>query len=254
MKIVESIQKLRSESRLLYTRLREPQKLQFTCPICHYSGSFLDIASAAGNRQHAECPKCNSLERHRLQYLVVEKVLRSIDTRHLRALHFAPEPFLRSNFSARFGRYETADLYMPSVDHKVDLQDIPFEDSSYDFVFASHVLEHIQNDAKAISEVRRILRPGGIAILPVPLVAAETIEYFRPIETEYGHVRAPGLDYFDRYRRFFSTVETYRSTSFPEENQLYVYEDRTRWPSRECPLRIAMIGERHSDAVPVCIA
>lgn len=92
---------------------------------------------------------------------------------------------------------------MHGVDHNVDLQELPFEDQTYDFVFASHVLEHIPNDEKAISEIRRILKPNGIAILPVPLVAEKTIEYSEPNPNETYHVRAPGFDYFDRYDRYF---------------------------------------------------
>ena len=69
---------------------------------------------------------------------------------------------------------------MENVDFKVDLTDLPFSDSSYDFVFASHVLEHIQNDHDALAEIKRVLRPGGIAVLPVPIIGAPTVEYPEP--------------------------------------------------------------------------
>jgi ubiquinone/menaquinone biosynthesis C-methylase UbiE len=167
-------------------------------------------------------------------------------------LHFAPEPFFRDFFSQRFGQYETADLSMEGVTHKVDLQQLPFANSTYDFVFASHVLEHIPDDERAISEIRRILKPSGIAILPVPIVAEKTIEYPEPNPYETYHVRAPGKDYFDRYKRHFSKVENFSSDTLPQKYQLFVYEDRTQWPSKECPLRPAMQGEKHSDVVPVC--
>ena len=169
-------------------------------------------------------------------------------------LHFAPEPFFREYFSKRFGQYESADLNMRGVDHNVDLQQLPFDSGSYDFIFASHVLEHIPNDEKAILEIHRVLKPNGIAILPVPIVAERTVEYPEPNPHEFYHMRAPGIDYFDKYERHFSRVERFSSDSLPEKYQLYVYEDRSQWPTKECPLRPATPGEKHIDIVPVCYA
>lgn len=187
-----------------------------------------------------------------MQYLVVKEILRHTNTATLRMLHFAPEPVLRTCFSRLFTQYETADLSMAGVHHHVDLQQLPFDDRSYDLVFASHVLEHIPDDDKAIAEIHRVLRPNGIAILPVPIVSSMTIEYPAPYPLEEGHVRAPGLDYFKRYERYFAHVEQYRSDSLPEKHQLYIYENRSRWPTKECPLRTSMPGKRHFDIVPVC--
>ena len=163
---------------------------------------------STGLRKHARCPNCTALERHRIQFVVLHEVLRDRKTAHLKMLHFAPEPFFREFFSQRFGQYETADLKMKGVDHNVDLQHLPFGDKTYDFVFASHVLEHIPDDQKAISEIRRILKPNGIAILPVPIYSEKTIEYPEPNPHESYHVRAPGMDYFDQIRTpFFESRE-----------------------------------------------
>ena len=167
-------------------------------------------------------------------------------------LHIAPERFFKEMFSVQFDKYETADLTADDVDHQVDLQDLPFADEIYDFVFASHVLEHIPDDEKAISEIHRILKPNGIAVLPVPLVAEKTIEYSKPNPHESNHVRAPGFDYFDRYEQFFSHIEKLSSDKLPSVYQLFIYEDRSHWPTKECPLRPPMKGEKHLDVVPVC--
>jgi SAM-dependent methyltransferase len=242
------------ETRLPIFRLGNRNKKRFQCPICNYYGPFADVSPPTGLRKHAECPRCGSLERHRLQYLVLQSVLRGLNPSQLKMLHFAPEAFFRKFFAARFGTYETADLNMKGVDHKSDLQHLQFPDSTYDFVFASHVLEHIRNDTRAIKEIRRVLRPGGIAIIPVPLVAVRTIEYPAPNPYEGDHVRAPGLDYFDRCSPYFSRIDRFTSDLLPEKYQLFVYEDRTKWPTLECPLRLAMQGERHVDLVPVCYA
>lgn len=233
-------------------KTRNPEKEKFECPVCGYSGPFMDIDPPTGFRRHAKCPSCDALERHRLQFLVVNAILRDRKSTLLKILHFAPEPFFRQFFRQRFGQYESADLNRKDVDHNVNLQQLPFADATYDFVFASHVLEHVPDDEKAISEIRRILKPDGIAILPVPIIAEKTIEYPEPNPHESYHVRAPGLDYFDMYERHFSKVERFSSDSFPEKYQLYVYGNRNRWPTKESPLLSSMPGEKHGDIVPVC--
>ncbi len=235
-------------------RLLNADKTQFACPICAYEGPFIDLSAFAGVRKHAKCPRCGSLERHRLQYLAVMRALSGLPSTAVAMLHFAPESFLRGIFASRFSKYQTADLFMDGVDHKVDIQHLPFKDATYDVVFASHVLEHIRDDRQAISEIRRILKPSGIAILPVPIVSKNTIEYPDANPYEAGHVRAPGLDYFDRYLEYFRKVEVQESESFPERHQLFLYEDRSKWPTQECPLRPPMEGWRHSDYVPICYA
>jgi SAM-dependent methyltransferase len=248
---------LRDRIEFIWFRLRTfaSSKKVFECPICGYKGPFMDVSASTGLRKHAKCPKCGALERHRLQYLAVEKVLRGRDISKMTMLHFAPESFFRRIFAAQLGnRYHTADLEMKDVDYNVDMRELPFADGSYDFVLASNVLDYIPDDRKAISEVRRILKPNGIAILPVSVVCEETIEYSEPNPYEFYHVRASGMDYYKRYEGHFAKVETMSSDSLPDEYQLFIYEDRSVWPTKECPLRPSMPGERHINIVPVCYA
>jgi SAM-dependent methyltransferase len=233
-------------------QLLNRNKEKFECPICKYYGPFMDISRPTGVRKHAKCPNCSAVERHRIQFLVLNKVLKDKNTSKLKMLHLAPEPFFKDYFSNLFGQYNTGDLYMSGVDFKVDLQKLPFNDQSYDFVFASHVLEHIPDDLKAIAEIRRILKPNGIAILPVPIVTEKTIEYSEPNHFEDDHVRAPGYDYFKKYEKYFSKVEKIDSRELPEKFQIFVYEDRTKRPSKQNPLIPSMQGEKHIDIVPVC--
>lgn len=228
-------------------------KPKFVCPICAYRGPFRSVSPPSGTRQYAQCPACKAMERHRLQYLALESLLRDLPCASMKLLHVAPEPFFRAYFQKHFGGYETTDLFMKGVDHRADLTNLPFADASYDMVFASHVLEHIRDDAKALAEIHRILRPGGLAVLPVPLLAEHTVEYPEPNPAEAHHVRAPGYaDYFDRYKAIFNQVETIASSTLPEKYQLYVYEDRSHYPTFDCPWRLPMPGERHADVVPIC--
>jgi SAM-dependent methyltransferase len=215
-------------------------KERFECPVCGY----ID----------AKCPYWGAFERHRLQYLAVKDVLQRRDPSRMRMLHFAPEPCFRALFRGRFGGYETVDLAMEDVDCNVDMRNLPFRDASYDVVMASAVLDYIPDDDTAITEIRRVLKPGGMAILPVSLASPTTIEYSEPNPYESGHVRSCGVDYFERYERHFREVRRISSDSFPDEDQLFVYEDRTRWPNTTSPLRPSMPGEKHIDVVPICYA
>ena len=245
---------MKNKVALTIFKIQNRKKKKFECPVCCYCGPFMDVAPSTGLRKHAKCPSCNALERHRIQFVVVNDILNGIATNKLTMLHFAPEPFFQEYFSERFGQYETADIDMKGVDHQVDLQRLPFNNESYDFVFASHVLEHVPDDEKAISEIRRILKPNGIAVLPVPIVSEKTIEYPEPNPHESYHVRAPGFDYFTRYERHFSKVEKFDSDSLPVKYQLFIYEDRSQWPTKEMPLRPSIQGDKHIDIVPVCYA
>ena len=227
-------------------------KEEYFCPICDYKGPFADVAPASGIRKHDKCPSCGSYVRHRLQKLVLEKLQENYDFSRMRMLHFAPENFFRDYFKNLFKDYITADLYMKDVDLMADLTKLPFKDSEFDIVFASHVLEHIKNDITALSEIRRVLKPKGIAVLPVPLIGERTVEYPEPNPHEFDHVRAPGLDYFNRYSSYFSHVEKFSSDNFPNKYQLFLYEDRSIYPTEKCPLRLPTVGDKHIDIVPVC--
>lgn len=231
-----------------------PAKQRFRCPICHYRGPFRDVRPPDGETEHSNCPRCGSNERGRLQYLVMEKLRQRFPLDRMTLLHFSPEKFLQPYLRQIFGSYRTAGIFAEPVDVPADLTALPFEDASCDCILASHVLEHIQDDRRAIAEIRRVLRPGGMAILPVPVVSEVTIEYGAPNPHESGHVRAPGPDYFDRYRGAFREVTVWDSSQFPPEYQLLVYEDRTGFPSAGSPLRRPMPGHPHRDYVPVCVA
>jgi len=237
---------------LFLFKLKNLFKEKFSCPICNYKGPFLDKDLPSGFCKHMKCPDCLCAVRHRIQYLVFMNILKDVDTAGLKMLHIAPEPFFQKIFSKMFGEYETADLHMNHVDHKVDLTNLPFVDSSYDFIMASAVLEHIHNDKFAIKEISRILRPNGIAILHVPVICEKTIEYPEPNPNEAGHVRAPGMDYFERYKPYFSKVELIASESLPHKYQLFDYVDRSIFPNKMSPLRTPMFGEKHTNVVPIC--
>lgn len=233
-------------------RLSHAEKERFECPICGYRGPFDDYESEHGVIGNSRCPRCDTFERHRLQWLVSQALASRHPISTMAILHFAPEPRFSSYFQKSFRTHHTSDIAEEGVDYKADICELPFEAGSYDVVFASHVLEHVKDDGRALSEIRRVLKPGGFAVLPVPVVADHTIEYPRANPHEFGHVRAVGPDFFERYRQRFSKVEIWNSDDFDGKYQLNTNEDRSGYPTPQSPLRTPMSGQRHLDYVPVC--
>lgn len=119
-------------------------------------------------RANALAPRSLSLERHRLIWLYLQRELR-IGSQPLDVLHMAPERCFREPLMRMPNvNYTTADLESPWAAVRCDIQDLPFGDNSFDLILCNHVLEHIPDDRRAMRELLRVLRPGGIALLLVP--------------------------------------------------------------------------------------
>jgi SAM-dependent methyltransferase len=121
------------------------------------------LPDAAG-RPNVVCPRCLSQERHRLLALYLERYPQL--TRG-RVLHLAPEIALRRALAG--ADVVRMDLDSPLAEVHADLTAMPFADAEFDLVLCSHVLEHVQDDAAAMRELRRVLRPGGTLLAMVPL-------------------------------------------------------------------------------------
>ena len=57
-------------------------------------------------------------------------------------------------------------------------EELPFEDNSFDLVFSSHVIEHVPNMNKAILEIDRVLKPGGLNFCIVPTTTDRIYAFF----------------------------------------------------------------------------
>lgn len=168
-------------------------------------------------RPNVLSPSTLSLERHRLLWLYLKNETSFFTANH-KVLHMAPEQCFLDIFKKMENlNYTTADLYSPIVDVKANILELPFQDNSFDVVFCNHVLEHIEDDSKAMSELFRVMKPGGFGIFQVPqeLNRAQTYEDFSITEPEerakefgqYDHVRIYGKDYFERLRKAGFTVD-----------------------------------------------
>jgi SAM-dependent methyltransferase len=185
---------------------------QIECPVCnHHYRKFLPYGRI-NPRQNALCPHCLSLERHRLIWVYL-KEKSNFFTDKLDVLHIAPEPCFMKPFEKQHSeKYITADIESPLAKVKMDIHEIPFPDDHFDVVLCNHVLEHVDNDIKAMSEIHRVLKPGGFAVMqvpffaPVPDVTFEDLSITNPREREkaFGqsdHVRMFGKDYAKRIER-----------------------------------------------------
>lgn len=179
------------------------------CPVCHRSSRRFKVFGRGVLRKDAQCIHCNALERHRFVWLYFQHKTDLFDGRQKKILHIAPEASLEPLLKARLGaNYITADIEDPRAAVKMDITQIQYPDDSFDVIYCSHVLEHVPEDRKAMRELRRVLKPGGWAILLVPVVGDHTYEdpsITDPAERlkAFGledHVRQYGRDYIDRLR------------------------------------------------------
>lgn len=171
------------------------------CPVCDTRLSRFLILHRPYNLW---CPVCRSLQRHRLLWLFLNKTQLISQNRHQRLLHFAPEPCLVQRLaSIPHLNYVSADLTDPSAMFRMNITQIQFPDNSFDIILCSHVLEHIPDDHKALSELYRVLKPEGQAVILVPIntkITYEDTSITDPIKREklFGqldHVRRYGPDF-----------------------------------------------------------
>ncbi len=206
---------------------------QFTDPIDNKSYRKFLPYGYGKQRENALSPGTLSLERHRQMWLYLKNET-DFFTQNYKVLHIAPEQeFLRKFKKMKNLDYTSADLYSPIVDVKADILDLPFEDESFDVVFCNHVLEHIEEDQKAMSELYRVMKKGGWGIFQVPMKNSleksyEDFSITDPKERQkhfgqYDHVRWYGMDYFSRLEQAGFTVDInfYSKKFSPEERQKF---------------------------------
>lgn len=172
-----------------------------TCPICGYVGPF----SPVRHKPEIWCPSCDSRPRHRLLKLWMDREM--VLPEGAEVIHFAAESWMRAEMTARGARYRTADLN-DLFELQLDITAIDLADASVDMLIANHVLEHV-DDAKAFAELFRVLKPGGQAVITVPMIEGFDTTYEDPAHVTpearklyYGdptHLRWYGRDVRDRF-------------------------------------------------------
>jgi predicted SAM-dependent methyltransferase len=217
----------------------------FVCPICNsrlrkflpgerdFPVNVKYKVVGAGFFENLSCPVCQSYNRDRLLFLFLKRrteILRS----SLKVLHIAPEKKISEVLKGTgLLTYLSADIQSPLADVKMDITKIQFPDETFDVVICNHVLEHVSDDSAAMSELYRVIKIGGWAVLQVPLsyILEKTYEDFLITDPkgreehfgQYDHVRIYGLDYFTRLESAGFVVETVEAKNFLTDHEILKY-------------------------------
>lgn len=183
---------------------------RYVCPCCGWSlRGFVGRWGTTRTNTDGYCPRCNAKARHRRLWLYLDEhgLLRDGS---VRVLEVAPWPSLASRLRRRTGVAHVGMDLRPEGRHvnvAGDARSLPVRPGSFDVVLCTHVLEHVDDDLRVISELRRSVGPGGVAVVSAPLrMDAPTHEdpsISDPVERErlFGersHVRLYGPDLRDR--------------------------------------------------------
>jgi hypothetical protein len=178
------------------------------CPCC--GSTFSRFMPGLSHRDTRVCPRCGAQERHRALWLYMRERTDLFARESLSILHWAPEYALQRSLSELpNAAYVSADLHGHEASQHMDMTDVPFKDGSFDLIVCVHVLEHVPDDRQAIREMVRVLKPGGVALLLVPIVLEQptledpgivTPEQRKEAYWQEDHVRLYGADFPERLR------------------------------------------------------
>jgi SAM-dependent methyltransferase len=155
-----------ARARYLYAGITASGRFRRLCNLCGYHGYF--GPGSKGTQRDSKCPRCGSNQRHRLFKLWFDQNRGLVEGRDL--LHFAPERQLAALIKPLAASYISGDIQPHRADRVVDIEDMPFEAERFDFVLCCHVLAHVVDDEKALSEIHRVLRPSGCAAIMTPVI------------------------------------------------------------------------------------
>jgi len=156
------------------------------CNVCGWQGrKFYPNTGTGYHEKTTVCPGCLSLDRHRslLALLLAETDMFGGGRR---VVEVAPSPGFEALMRSQPDMdYTSFDLLAFAMERN-DITAMSYATDSIDYFICFHVLEHLPQDAPAISEIHRVLKPGGTAVLQVPLDwnAARTREYPAPDRRE----------------------------------------------------------------------
>jgi len=190
------------------------------CPVC---GNGQDRFMPFETIPEETCFYCQSFTRHRLLWLFLQQRTNLFDGNPKKLLHIAPEPLFTQLLKNTPGiDYLSGDFAPGRAMVQMDLTQINYDANSFDVILCCHVLEHITEDRRAMAEMFRVLRPGGWAILQVPMTGDATTKEDPTITSpearlkaygQWDHVRYYGRDYADRLREAGFEVDIDRFAS-----------------------------------------
>ncbi|QLY78760.1 glycosyltransferase [Clostridium intestinale] len=235
--------------------MSENYKKNYICPICgkeieqflpyrykeHYTDSVYKFNIIGSDMRNFSCPECYSHDRVRHIVMYFNKLNiwnKNITKKDI--LHIAPEKVLRDIIlKLEPNNYVCGDLY--PIDNsilKIDITNISFRDNYFDFIICNHVLEHIEDDLKAMKELYRVLKKGGYAVLQTPystvieksfedrklITATDRKKFFG----QSDHVRIYGKDFFDRLQNVGFSLKIIKSENLfsDEESKIHGFNNK----------------------------
>jgi SAM-dependent methyltransferase len=192
------------------------------CNICGWRGRrFYPNCGPGYDERNTLCPGCRGLDRHRAMLIVLIRRSRYFES-GTQVIEVAPMRRIQALCLAQPQmRYISFDLHRFAMEQG-DITKMRFASNSADYFTCFHVLEHIPDEAKAISEIRRVLKPGGTAIFQVPVVwdLEKSFEYERPDPREVGHVRRYGQDFGSRISNYGFEVCAVRASELASSEEI----------------------------------
>jgi SAM-dependent methyltransferase len=170
------------------------------CNVCGWTGpNFYPNTGAGFHERDSICPGCMCQDRHR-SLLALLVATTSLFTPGTRVVEVAPMRGFEALLKAQPGLdYTSFDLERHAMEHG-DITAMRFPTGSVDYFIGFHVLEHIPDEGAALAEIHRVLKPGAVAVLQVPVDwdVPATREYPGPDPRDVGHVRRHGADFAER--------------------------------------------------------
>jgi SAM-dependent methyltransferase len=201
----------------------------FTATACRVCGE--DALRDHAGRRFAHCASCGALERHRA--LVAGFARELSDGRGRRALEVGPvsPTCFKGYLTSRGWTHVSMDKWSTGnphdrrdvrfVDFELDLVDMhPFTDATFDLVIAQHVIEEIPDYVQALDEIRRVLAPGGVALLEIPYDPGRRESSERP-PNHFGNVWEFGTDLVESLAARFEQVEAHALQEYDYRGEIF---------------------------------
>ncbi len=226
----------RINGRYVFRRNMRQQEPRVECPCCGWKGyDFAPLLGGSFWVARDVCPQCFSGSRHRAMQFYLTQRDNAVMHGQGRVLNLAPEPYIRNIIASQPGFcYISADLdperryVAPGRFVQMDIHRIPIPDASMDLVFCIHLLEHLLDERPAIAELFRVLKPGGIAYIMVPihLEKTESVELGYPHPDFFGHCWFHARDFIEKLNAFETQEVCPHDYLSKDEQFRYGVEDR----------------------------
>ncbi|MFM0569132.1 methyltransferase domain-containing protein [Paraburkholderia caledonica] len=175
-------------------RLDVPESgLSGVCPVCGVEAKFLDFTD--NERESGVCSNCGSFNRQRQIASIIRNVfgmdesgpfefadgVSIYNTESTGAVHNALRQSARYTNSEYFGDGIKGGEIVDGIRHE-DLQNLSFDDASFDLIVSSDVLEHMPRPYDAHAEIFRVLKPGGRHVFTVPFYPWDALDQVRAVQ------------------------------------------------------------------------